>query len=99
MENNGILSILKQYKTELLQRYELQEIAVFGSVAKNTHQPESDLDLLVFPKPFTIFSYKKLISLELFLQSIIPIKKIDIVNSRYINPVIKASAENHIVYV
>lgn len=99
MDTNGILSLLKQHKTELLQRYELQQIAIFGSVAKNTHQPDSDLDLLIFPKPLTIFSYKKLVSLESFLLNVLPIRKIDIVNSRYINPVIKASAENHLVYV
>lgn len=38
---------LKDLKGELATRYDVREIGIFGSVARNENDPTSDLDLLV----------------------------------------------------
>jgi predicted nucleotidyltransferase len=74
-------------------------MGVFGSYANGTQSQESDIDILLTPKQQTIFSYKKKIGLEKFLVELLNIEKIDLVNIRYLNPVIKNSAEKNIIYV
>ena len=42
-----IESILKQKKADLLERYPISSLAIFGSYARNEQSSASDLDLLV----------------------------------------------------
>jgi predicted nucleotidyltransferase len=46
---------LQVYKPELMKRYGLSQLAVFGSYARNQQTSESDLDILVeFDRPIGI---------------------------------------------
>jgi len=99
MESNEIISLLKQNKDFIFNSFELDGMGVFGSYAKGTQSQESDIDILLMPKQQTIFSYKKKIGLEKYLGKLLNIDKIDLVNIRYLNPVIKISAEKNIIYV
>lgn len=99
MNSKKIIQVLKENKDEILHRFHLKAIAVFGSVAKNTFRKGSDLDIMIEPLDQTIFSYSKLLALEAFLKNLVPVDRIDIVNSRYFNPLIKAEAEKDFIYV
>jgi|LakMenE18May11ns_1017448.scaffolds.fasta_scaffold9164902_1 hypothetical protein len=99
MESNEIISLLKKNRDFIFNSFELDGMGVFGSYANGTQSQESDIDILLTPKQHTIFSYKKKIGLEKFLVELLNIEKIDLVNIRYLNPVIKNSAEKNIIYV
>jgi len=47
MENKEILEILRKEKSYLSKNFGLSSIGLFGSFAKGTQMPESDIDLLV----------------------------------------------------
>ena len=99
MESNEIISLLKKNRDFIFNSFELDGMGVFGSYANGTQSQESDIDILLTPKQQTIFSYKKKIGLEKFLVELLNIEKIDLVNIRYLNPVIKNNAEKNIIYV
>jgi predicted nucleotidyltransferase len=47
MENKEILDILREEKPYLSRNFGLSSIGLFGSFAKGTQMPDSDIDLLV----------------------------------------------------
>ena len=54
------LRILRAHKAELVHRFGVQELALFGSTARNAARPDSDVDILVtyeeLPDWITYFS-------------------------------------------
>jgi uncharacterized protein len=66
MGEEQVLDILRKEKPYLQKNLELLAIALFGSYAKGTQQPESDIDLLVeLSKPCFDF----LAGLQIHLES------------------------------
>lgn len=47
MDRSLTLSLLKQSKAELARRFAVRELALFGSTARGTASPDSDVDVLV----------------------------------------------------
>lgn len=45
------LEILRDNKRELKEKYCLKKVGIFGSVAKNTATPDSDIDIVVEMDP------------------------------------------------
>ena len=57
-----VLAILRRNRAELVQRYHLREIGIFGSYVRGEQQPTSDIDVLVdFDATPSLFS---LVALE-----------------------------------
>jgi predicted nucleotidyltransferase len=57
MDRDAIFGLLRSAKLELTARG-VQSLAVFGSVARDTALPNSDLDLLVvFSRPVGLFEF------------------------------------------
>ena len=44
---DDIKSVLSQHKDELLKRYPIKKLAIFGSFAGNKQRDDSDIDILV----------------------------------------------------
>jgi hypothetical protein len=42
-----ILEYLKAHKDEFAQKYQIDRLALFGSFAKDTERPDSDIDILI----------------------------------------------------
>ena len=52
MTSEQLYSKLGALKTELKEKYSVEQLAIFGSYAKGMQKPESDIDILVsFQKP------------------------------------------------
>ena len=65
-EREEILGILKALKPELISRYKVKEIALFGSFVRQEQGGGSDIDLLVdFEEEASLFD---LVRLALFLE-------------------------------
>jgi predicted nucleotidyltransferase len=99
VDTNKILSLLKENKSQIFNLFELEGLGIFGSYAIGNQNENSDIDLLIFPKKETIFTYKKRLGLETLIKDLLKIDKIDIVNHRYINPIIKLKVADNILYV
>ncbi len=78
-----IISILKQHKPALSQKYPISELGLFGSFARGDFNPQSDIDILVdFNGKIDGFDYIRLAHEfeDLFKH------KIDMVSRRGIKP-------------
>ncbi|MGK9127382.1 nucleotidyltransferase family protein [Olivibacter sp. SA151] len=95
-EKAQILKILKAKKQELVRKYHVSELGLFGSYARGDYSVESDIDILVdFDKRIDGFEYIRLAhELEdLFHQ------KVDLVSRKGIKPLYLPYVENSLVHV
>jgi uncharacterized protein len=47
MDKNNILLILKNYKNQFADKYEIQSLGLFGSVAREESKEDSDVDICI----------------------------------------------------
>lgn len=80
---NGIKDILKQEKKNLISRYHISELGVFGSFVRNEQHKRSDVDILVdFNQPISAF---KFIDLKFELTEKLG-AKVDLVSKKALKP-------------
>ena len=77
MDKETILSYLKSNKERLKKEYEIEQIGIFGSYARNEANENSDIDIFVKMKP----DFFKVIGLKQQLEEYFN-KKVDIVRLR-----------------
>jgi len=90
-----IKSVLGLNKSLLFDKYDLAELAVFGSYSRNGQTEESDIDILVdFVKPVGL----EFIELAVELESLLGLK-VDLVSKNGIKPRYFESVKEELVYV
>jgi predicted nucleotidyltransferase len=96
MENlNSIFEILKKHKSELVDKYGLSQLAIFGSYARRQQRENSDVDILVeFNRPIGL----EFIDLAEELEQILQIK-VDLVSKKGIKKKYFKSIETELAYV
>ncbi len=96
MSRKEILDALRKYKEELSVKYDILEIGVFGSVARNEISKNSDIDIVIrvaAPDFFMLAGIKDFLQ-ERFLQSV------DIVVYRMgMNQLLKNRIDTEAIYV
>ena len=79
---NEIKELLQQNKTDLINRYNLRSIALFGSITRNEATNKSDVDILVeFDKPIGL----DFVLLADELEEILGVK-VDLVTPKALKP-------------
>lgn len=85
MTSEQLYSKLSALKTELKDKYSVEQLAIFGSYAKGMQKPESDIDILVsFQKPIGWSFF----DLQDYLESQLG-KKVDLVTPNALKELIK----------
>ena len=95
---NPIIQILHDNLPTLKAKYPLQSLAVFGSYSRGTQTPNSDLDVLYEAPPDTFLDLYNYMDLKQDLAEITNLK-IDLVNKKFINPIVWLKAKNDVIYV
>jgi hypothetical protein len=96
MNTTELIEKLKQEKPILTERFSVEEIAVFGSYARNTQTDASDIDLLVKLKEP---KFTNLAGLLNYLEGKLK-KHVDITTKhKYLTPRFLSSIEKEIIYV
>ena len=92
----NIISALREIKPELIQKFSVNSIGLFGSASRNDFSPElSDIDLIVdFSNPIGV----EFIDLADFIESHLH-RKVDLVSKNGIKPKYYQAIESDIVYV
>jgi len=72
-----ILQRLKEIKPLLQEKYQLTELALFGSYAREEQVPDSDIDVMV---KFSAPNYRNLCNTAYTLEDIFPGIKIQVVS-------------------
>lgn len=80
-----IISILKEHKTELKERYGVKEIGIFGSYVRGEYKEKSDLDILVEFEEDAKIGLLKFVNLENYLSDLIGFK-VDLVEKSALKP-------------
>ncbi len=93
-----VKAILKEHKTEVVQKYRVREIGIFGSFVRGKQKQRSDVDILVEFDPRNIPGLLKLIELEMYLEKLLR-KKVDVVIKSGIRPELKRGILKEVIYI
>jgi predicted nucleotidyltransferase len=86
MKRSVAIRLLRKQRQELVERYNVASLSLFGSVARNEARPDSDVDLLVeFSQPVGLFQF---IELQQKLEALLGCK-VDLGTPRSLKPRIK----------
>ncbi|HXX80096.1 MAG TPA: nucleotidyltransferase family protein [Thermodesulfovibrionales bacterium] len=89
-------TILKEHKDEVIRKYGVSEIGIFGSFVRGEQKKRSDIDVLVeYDEIPDLFEF---INLERYLQRLLG-KKIDLVRKEAIRPEIRERILREVVYI
>ncbi|MBI5917603.1 MAG: nucleotidyltransferase domain-containing protein [Bacteroidetes bacterium] len=99
MEKQTIIVTLKSNKANLKERFGIEQIGIFGSYAKGTQKPESDLDLVYILNEGEKMTLDKIFDMENYLRQLLNVKKIDLVNLQFMNPLVKFKMKKDVIYV
>lgn len=92
-----ITEYLKQRKEDFLKNYSIKKIGLFGSFANENNTLNSDIDI-VYETSSKDLSLNQLFAIEDELKKQFN-RNIDLVNIRYMNPLIKRKALKDMIYV
>ena len=88
-----ILKVLREHE-DLLRRYSVKRLGLFGSYARGQQKRGSDVDFLVdFEKP----TYDNFIDLTFSLERLFR-RKVGLVTSRSLNPHVEPFVENEVAW-
>ena len=93
-----VLQFLDSQKEFLRNNYRIVKLGLFGSYAKGTQTPESDVDILLEFEDGTENLLDKRLSLEQFFQTQLGLK-VDIARERFLRPGIREKILSHVIFV
>lgn len=94
-----VLKLLKESKPLLNKKFKIAELGLFGSYSTGKNANESDIDIIYILEDGTMLGLKEISELEEFMKDILEIEKLDLVNKKYLNPIIELEIEDSLVYV
>ena len=98
MTKDTILSFLKERKQEFRDMFGIKEIGLYGSYSRGDQKENSDIDIVYQLREGNKFGYFEYVELGRILSGQFK-KKVELVNYKYMNPIIKRKAEKEIIYV
>lgn len=98
MTSKQVITFLKHNKENFYKKYNISKITLFGSYARGENRKDSDIDILYSLKDGSKFTYDKYIEFENELKKAFN-AKIDLINEKRLNPLIKIEAEKDFIYV
>ncbi len=95
MTKKIILDYLAKHKQEFIEKYEIEEIGLFGSYARDEAKESSDIDIFVKMKPDLL----EMVGLKLQIEDDLK-KKVDIIREhKNIKPLLLQMIKKDINYV
>ena len=92
-----LTDILKKNETDLIKRYGISKIGVFGSYIRNEAREDSDLDILVEFKRDTDIGLLKFVELENYLSDLLVVR-VDLVEKSGLKPRIGKHILKEVIY-
>ncbi|MBF0461600.1 MAG: nucleotidyltransferase family protein [Magnetococcales bacterium] len=96
MNRSQTLHLLAQHKGHLVHQFGVTRLALFGSLARDTARPDSDLDILVaFDGPATSARY---FGVQFYLEDLFGCP-VDLVTDKGLRPELRPFVERDAVHV
>ena len=97
MQNiDEVAAVLREHKAEVVRKYRVRELGIFGSYVRGEQKKKSDIDILV--EYVEIPDLFEVINLERYLQRLLR-KKVDLVRKAAIRPELKDRVLREVVYI
>jgi predicted nucleotidyltransferase len=93
-----ILNFLKEKKEEFRDMFDIKKIGLYSSYSRGDHHEHSDIDIVYVLKDGNKFGYFEYVELGDILSRQFK-KKVELVNYKSMNPIIKRKAEKEIIHV
>jgi len=93
-----IIKYLKNKKREFNKKFHIKRIGIFGSFSRGEFHDQSDVDIIYELIDGENFTYSEFLKLEAMLTRKFK-RKVELVNYKYMNPIIKFKAQKDILYV
>lgn len=95
-ERDKILDILRVFKLNNVNKYGIESLALFGSLARNEQKADSDIDILISLKTPSLYLYA---GLKNDLESVLN-RKVDIISAKSkLREEFKESISKDLIYV
>lgn len=94
-----ILNQLEKRKGYLQKTYGIRRIGLFGSHVKGNARADSDIDLLYELEHKKRLGLRELTALETDLRNCLGVERVDLVDIRFLNPVLAIDIESSVAYV
>jgi len=98
LNKETILETLRNVKPTLASQFNIEKLGLFGSFATGKATEQSDIDIVYELKEGSHLGLEDLIAFEKYLQKCLKFSKLDVVNYKYMNPVVKYFSKDSIVY-
>ena len=96
MRKDEVLKLLTQHKPELIRRFGITDLALFGSTVRDEARPDSDIDVLVsFDGPATS---KRYFGVQFYLEDLLG-SPIDLVTDKALRPQLRPYVEASAIHV
>jgi len=96
MTSREVLELLSRQLPEIRRRFDVRELAIFGSVARDEARPDSDLDILVtFASRASFDNY---MGLKLYLEQLLGMS-VDLATDRGLREEIRPVVERELIHV
>ncbi len=89
-----IVELLQSHRRRL-REFGVERISLFGSAARGTLEPQSDVDMVV---EFSETTYRRFVSLKAFLESVLG-RKVDLLTPDAVQGRLKEEIERDLVHV
>lgn len=99
MNADTVKYLLHKNKGVLEREFGILHIGIFGSVATGTADRQSDIDLFYDLEKGKFLTLRQLEAFEQRVKRILQSEKVELVNLRYMNPIVRHRAEKHFIYV
>ena len=89
MDTASVIETLRKERQHLREQFGVDSMSLFGSVARQEQQPDSDVDVLVdFCRPITLFD---LVAVQQYLERCLNGRRVDVVPRDSIYPAFRDS--------
>ena len=96
MNRDAVLALLRQHLPVLRERFGVQRLRLFGSMARDTARPDSDVDVLVdFGRPATP---EALFGTQFYLEDLLG-RDVDLVTERALRPQLRPYVERDAIAI
>jgi predicted nucleotidyltransferase len=96
MNRDQVLATLNSRREEIMRRFEVRHLGIFGSCARGEMRPDSDIDVLVeFEGPATFDGY---VGLQTYLEELFGLK-VDLATEAMIKPRLRRHIEKDLLRV
>ncbi len=96
MRKQEVLLILAQHKPELVRRFGITDLALFGSTARDEAQEDSDIDVMVVFEGRS--TAKRYFGVQFYLEDLLK-RPIDLVQKEVVRPELKPYIEKDLIHV